>query len=106
MEAEITEGLDDLERRLNRVRELLEWQRLFESEGPQFAGGFRSNDTTQEEIAVAYGAFISLALDLQAAIDRAWPDTTPETRIQCEKRLHSLVLQCQDLAVPERYLYR
>ena len=109
MDQDITEGLSDLAQRLSRVKELLEWQRLIEQEQPRQIGGvmgFKLHDSEQHEIAIAYGSFVSLALDLQEVIDFVSSDSPLKDCRRWQRQLHGLVEECQRLSIPDRFINR
>lgn len=105
MESHIAQDLEVLEERLGQLCTLLEWRKLHDQERPIAGLPFRQDDPAPEEVSAAYGSFISVALDLQRAIDQI-TEASLEQQRQWRHRLRQLLAQCDALQVPQRFINR
>ena len=72
MESQLIAGYRDLEASLRKIKELLEWLRLFEVEKAQASpNGLHFGDQTLSELKLEIGWFYRLQLELESLLKKA-----------------------------------
>ncbi len=100
----IPEAIRDLSSQLRRLSELVAWHELDRDQAGDGPGGYWSSSQSEFELKAAYGGFISVALDLQEALDHLLPDVPSERVARWQRRLRELMRQCHDLRIAERFI--
>ncbi|NND01803.1 MAG: hypothetical protein HKN91_03370 [Acidimicrobiia bacterium] len=102
MNTDIISSLDELSERLCRLREFIEWKRLDrEQQARPRANAFRLRSTAADDLDIAFGSFMSLAFDVQAALDGTTHGLPERERRDASERLATMVRAVQALHQPK-----
>jgi hypothetical protein len=104
MENDFKGGLQDLSERLDKLREAMEWEKTLG--GRRFPGAVPLGGPARharQDVLVAYSAFMSLAMDLDADLEAAAIE--PDRREHYRLRLERLVRRCRELVEGASFIY-
>ena len=107
MMPEIASGLEQLELLLNRMGELIEWEKVTEVGTPKhLPPAFKLRDHFSEDMRTLYGTFLDLANSLKDVLDLEYASVSRAQRNQWLEQVSDLEKRLRGLRVTERYLRR
>lgn len=105
MASRIPTALRELSAILRKLRELEEWAKLERQERrPHEPPSFQPRDHLAEDLRIQYTAFISLAMDIQEALNQPGVEASPRQQRRWQRRLRELEDQLRTLGVTERFI--
>lgn len=105
MASRIPTALRELSAILRKLRELGEWAKLEQQERrPHEPPSFQPRSHLAEDFRIQYTAFISLAMDIQEALNHPGLEASQRERRRWRRRLRELEDQLHTLDVAERFI--
>ena len=105
MEVDISGALRSLQQVVDRIAELIEWEKLVQQEqDPHRPPAFRLPDHFHEDIEAMYASFWNLGYDIHEALKRPDVQASHEERRRWKRRLEELEEQFSQLGFAARFI--
>jgi hypothetical protein len=106
MKLDIPGALRDLDRLVDRMAELLEWQKLVQQERRGPFTSFELNHHLPGDIRTLHARFLNAHLDLREVLGRPNLEASPRQRRRWEQRLQEIEHRFASLPFTGRFIYR